>query len=133
MDLLLRWGADETNVNDDGITPSQLIPDVAQASEQRRPKLERLTKLLAHALQDRTWRRRGFVAMCRALPDRLRLAAEIPDRETGDIGQRLPEERPSCRARTGQAEVDLLTGGTHVGGRHACRWSGRRGHWQQQR
>ena len=113
-DLLLRWGADENIVDSDGKTPSQLIPDIAQASEEERPRLERLTKLLAHAPQDRAWRRRGFVMMCRSHQDRLRLVVEIPDSAGGAIGQ--SRKRPIRRARRGEVKVEVGVGGAHGGG-----------------
>ena len=77
VDLLLRWGADETLSSNDGKTPSQLLRADAPWNDDGRI-LERVTRLLAHAPQDRAWRRRGFVVMCRALPDRPRLVVEIP-------------------------------------------------------
>lgn len=110
-DLLLRWGADETVVNKNGETPSQLIQDIARASEQRGPTLERLAKLLAYASQDRAWRRRGFLVMCRAHPDRPRLEVETPDTAAEAIGQH--PQRPSRRARRGQEKIDVRVGGAH--------------------
>ena len=111
-DLLLRWGADETIVDNNGKTPSQRIPSIARAAEQDRPRFERLSKLLTHAPQDRTWRRRGFVVMCRAHPGRLRLVVEIPDTLAQAVGH--PQERPSRRARRGQVKVEIR--GAHGGG-----------------
>ena len=128
-ELLLRWGADETIVENFGNTPSQLIPDIARAAEQDRPELERLSKLLAYAPQDRAWRRRGFVVMCRAHPERLRLVVEIPDTPAQTVGQ--PQERPSRRANRGQVKVEIR--GAHGGrggrgGAGSCsRRAGRRG------
>ena len=109
VDLLLRWGADETIVDNDGKSPSQRLPDIAQAG---RVVLERLSKLLGHAPRDRAWRRRGFVVMCRAHPERLRLVVEISDTAPSAVGQ--PQERPSRRARRGQVNVEI--GGAHGGG-----------------
>ena len=97
-DLLLRWGADETAVNKYGKTARQEIP-YAQASEQHRPTLERLAKLLARAPQDRAWRRRGFIVMCRAHRHRFRLAVEIPE-----------TARPSRRARRVEVKVEIQVG-----------------------
>ncbi|CAN0011322.1 unnamed protein product, partial [Hapterophycus canaliculatus] len=64
--ILLRWGADEAAMSSLGRTPSSWIPDAAKAAEGDRPRLERLSKLLANAHKDRAWRRRGFIVMCRA-------------------------------------------------------------------
>ena len=105
-DLLLRWGADETIVDNRGKTPSQWIPDIARSSEQDRPRLELLSKLLERAPQDRAWRRRGFFVMCRVYLGRLRLVVEIPDNERR-------QERPNRRCRQGQVKVEVQVG---VGG-----------------
>ncbi|CAM9953713.1 unnamed protein product, partial [Hapterophycus canaliculatus] len=83
-DLLLRWGADETAVNDQGQTPSASIPALENVPEDDRPKIERLTRLLAFAPQDKAWRRRGFLVLCRTHQERLRLAVKIP--HTADSG-----------------------------------------------
>lgn len=96
VDTLLRWGADETAVNDDDRTPAEALAakievkvaagvrDVNQTSEAE----SRVFALLARAPADRAWRRRGLLLMCRALPDRVRLTQkESLIVETG-IGQR---------------------------------------------
>ena len=117
-DLLLRWGADETDEDYFGRTPSDCIPDIAEAPERDRPRLERLSKFLSSAPQDRAWRRRGMLACCRAHPDRVRLGVEIPDTAEA-IGQ--PQGRPSRRARRGQVELDVPIGGAQNDGEL---WSG---------
>ncbi|CBJ29888.1 similar to ankyrin 2,3/unc44 [Ectocarpus siliculosus] len=68
-DLLLRWGADETAVDWNGATTSAVIPRIDEAPEENGPAILRLTKLLKFADQDRTWRRRGLLVMCRAHPE----------------------------------------------------------------
>ena len=114
-DLLLRWGADETIVDGDGDTPGQRVPDIDDVADEGRPSIERLTKLLAHAPQDRAWRRRGFVVMCRAHPDRLRLVVEILDTADEVIGEQ-PQQRPSRRARRGRVKVEVGVDGALGGG-----------------
>ena len=114
-DVLLRWGADETTVTNSGKTPSQYIPDVADASEEDRPRLERLAKLLASASEDRAWRRRGFIVMCRAQQARLRLVVEIPD-SSGAEGAGQPPERPSRRVRRREVKVEVGLSGASAGG-----------------
>lgn len=81
VDTLLRWGADETAVNEDDRTPAEALAarievkvaagvrDVDQTSEVE----SRVFALLARAPADRAWRRRGLLVMCRALPDRVGL------------------------------------------------------------
>lgn len=121
-DLLLRWGADATAVTTHGKTPSAVVPPLAEAAGEDRPRLERLSKLLANAPQDSVWRRRGFVAMHRAHPDKVRLVgeilgaeAEVVDAEAGIIGQ--PQQRPRRHATRGQVKVGVKMGrGRGTGG-----------------
>ncbi|CAM9703933.1 unnamed protein product, partial [Scytosiphon promiscuus] len=65
-DLLLRRGADETAVANTGFTPRSRISAIGAVATDVRPRLQRLSRLLTGAPQDRAWRRRGFLAMCRA-------------------------------------------------------------------
>lgn len=110
-DLLLRWGADETATDDEGNTPSSKIPAIDRAAKDDRPRLERLSKLLSRAPQDRAWRRRGFLVMCRAFPDRVRLESKTTDTIAVANGQLA--ERPCNRARREQVqdEVGTVRGG----------------------
>ncbi|CAB1108509.1 unnamed protein product [Ectocarpus sp. CCAP 1310/34] len=114
-DLLLRWGAKETAVDLQGSTPSEFIPAIAEAADEDHRRLERLSKLLTRAPQDRAWRRRGFLALCRAHPDRLRLVVEIPKTADEASGKQPQEqERPSRRARKGQqSKVDVEVDDAH--------------------
>ncbi|CAM9677623.1 unnamed protein product [Ectocarpus fasciculatus] len=114
VELLLRWGADETAVNSHGETVvSMMIKRIAEAPEPIHPLLERISELLACAPQDRAWRRRGFLVLCRAHPDRVRLAVEIPAAAAEATEQ--PQERPRSRARTGQVKVGVQVDGTNGG------------------
>ncbi|CAN0214309.1 unnamed protein product [Ectocarpus fasciculatus] len=105
-DLLLRWGADETAVDseEEGVA-SIVIRHIAGAPEAWRPRLERISKLLARAPQDRAWRRRGFLVLCRAHPDRVRLEVEIPT-AAAEATEQL-QERPRSRPRTGEVKVKV--------------------------
>ncbi|CAB1115964.1 unnamed protein product [Ectocarpus sp. CCAP 1310/34] len=119
VDLLLRWGADETVVDDEGHTPySYHFPagaDEAEWDEENRRTYKRLSKLLTHAPQDRSWRRRGFLVMCRTHQDRLRLVVDVPD--TAATAIRQTSEPPSRQARRGQVKVEVELGGAHAHGR----------------
>ena len=112
-DLLLRWGGDETTLDRRRRTPSSKIPNIAEAAEQDRPRLECLSRLLESAPQDRAWRRRGMLVVCRAHPDRLRLVVEIADTAEAR-GQ--PQRRPNRRARRGQVKVEVTMGGARNAG-----------------
>ncbi|CBN80099.1 ankyrin repeat protein [Ectocarpus siliculosus] len=60
-DLLLRWGADETAIDNEGYTPKARIVGSSNGSQALRHMLDK-------APVDRAWRRRGTLIMCRALP-----------------------------------------------------------------
>eukprot|EP00903_Cladosiphon_okamuranus_P016928 g15604.t1 len=81
VDILLRWGADETTTNDDGFTPAEIAEDYFGLEyDELAEDFERVHKLLANAPADRAWRRRGYLTMCRAHPDRLwRREINYPD------------------------------------------------------
>lgn len=96
VELLLGWGADETAVDNDGNAAADSVPSVQKIhdwydhpgsgsddehddeAEQEKAKdiakRDLLLSRLARAPGDRAWRRRGFVVLCRALPERMRLA-----------------------------------------------------------
>ncbi|CAM9752435.1 unnamed protein product, partial [Hapterophycus canaliculatus] len=78
-DLLLRRGADELFADEIGVLAIEVIPDIVKAPAKDHPRLARLFKILNNAPQDRVWRRRGFLVMCRAFLDRVRLPVNIPD------------------------------------------------------
>ncbi|CAM9256634.1 unnamed protein product, partial [Ectocarpus sp. 8 AP-2014] len=65
VDILLRWGASEQAVDQDGKTPVELFTESALQLEGRRkcPELVRALELLARAPADRTWRRRCWLVI----------------------------------------------------------------------
>ncbi len=74
VDFLLRAGADETIVNVSGKTPAGQL---ARGYGRRYQELAKsVVRLLEGAPADRTWRRRGLLVLCRALPDKARLVPE---------------------------------------------------------
>ncbi|CAB1104400.1 unnamed protein product [Ectocarpus sp. CCAP 1310/34] len=108
--LLLSWGGDENAMDSEGETVVFMVmQQIAEAPASVRPPLERLSRLLARAPQDRAWRRRGFLVLGRVHPDRVRLAVEIPPAAADATEQ--PQQRPRRRASTGQVEVDGTNGG----------------------
>ncbi|CAB1106861.1 unnamed protein product [Ectocarpus sp. CCAP 1310/34] len=64
VDLLLRWGADETAIDNEGYTPEALV--VGRSNRSRA-----LRQMLDKAPEDRAWRRWGTLVMCRALPGKV--------------------------------------------------------------
>lgn len=72
IDLLLKWGANEMAVDEDGKTALDIIETYGDR--------EGLAiSLLRNAPEDRAWRTRGFLVMFRAFPERLRLRKKTPE------------------------------------------------------
>ncbi|CAM9441344.1 unnamed protein product, partial [Ectocarpus sp. 12 AP-2014] len=85
VDLLLRWGADETIVSKRGETAADRIG----THRNYRTELgddERARSLLARAPAHRAWRRRGLLVLCRAHPDRLQLGGDLAGLVAGVVG-----------------------------------------------
>ncbi|CAM9206215.1 unnamed protein product [Ectocarpus sp. 12 AP-2014] len=90
VDLLLRWGADETAKDDGdqddddddddgpsvGNSPAELWEYRVKVTCSTYADAAPVQKLLDGARKDRTWRRRGWLVMCRAFPDKVRLRAD---------------------------------------------------------
>ena len=66
VDLLLRSGADETIVATDRRSPARVVGLGVRMRHELSEEYEAVRTLLANAPADRAWRRRGFLAMCRA-------------------------------------------------------------------
>lgn len=75
-DLLLKWGANETGVNNSGHSAYQAVGTLVEEGdlEKHTDGVNRLHKLLAQAARDRVWCRRGWLVMYRAFPERVLLA-----------------------------------------------------------
>ena len=91
VEVLLLWGADETLADQNGGTPADVVgnwdPDCEEDEyrglddaecdarrEQRVVDNERIRRKLGTAPADRSWRRRGWLVMCRSRPNRLQLS-----------------------------------------------------------
>ncbi|CAB1098451.1 unnamed protein product [Ectocarpus sp. CCAP 1310/34] len=66
VDLLLRRGADETAVSENGHTAADMVVLKTEESDSLAEDVDRVRKLLARAPADRAWRRRGFLILSRA-------------------------------------------------------------------
>lgn len=116
VDLLLRSGADETIVDDDGLTTCNIAnkelrefveeEDDPEERAEHEDVVRRVRKLLANAPADKAWRRRGFWALCRAHPDRLQKDLLGPE-DTGTSSSNKRSTRDSSRALSETPEVDL--------------------------
>ena len=80
VDLLLRSGADETIVDRYNKVAADEAIGLSQFSDSPHKNDMLVRELLAKAPADRAWRRRGFLAMCRAHPGRLQLRQETSSR-----------------------------------------------------
>lgn len=81
VDLLLRWGADESELDKLICTPAEVLEiQCFRALVLRenftcsQDEIERVSRLLARAPADRAWRRRGWVVMLRSRADKARTA-----------------------------------------------------------
>lgn len=83
VDALLRSGADETVVGKDGDTALEVVWTWTDEEQLVTEDYERVCELLENAPTDRAWRRRGFLVLCRAHPDRLCSEREIAGVRTG--------------------------------------------------
>lgn len=67
VDLLLRWGADETALNERGRTPEHVLGSTRVGNRHCSPnEVERARLLLVRAPADRSWRRRSWLVMIRS-------------------------------------------------------------------
>eukprot|EP00752_Nemacystus_decipiens_P011987 g10627.t1 len=74
VDLLLRSGADETILNANGKTAADYLAANVYEEDQLADDVEGVRQLLANAPIDRAWRRRGYLVLCRAHPNRMQQA-----------------------------------------------------------
>ena len=117
VDLLLRWGADETALNDDGKTPAEMLDSGGEATDNRasEDEIERTRMLLSRAPADRAWRRRGWLVMLRSRAVMAGAAMACDGRGDATIGPGTPggpRERGSCKAA--RREAAGIGGGDHV-------------------
>lgn len=76
IEYLLKSGADETVLDDDGYIASDLVGLNVSDEGKLAEDVERVRQLLRNAPADRAWRRRGYLVLCRAQPDRVQVVQE---------------------------------------------------------
>eukprot|EP00752_Nemacystus_decipiens_P008050 g7194.t1 len=93
VDLLLRWGADETAVNNDDRSPAELLDSNRGWNDRSatQDEIERTRLLLSRAPADRAWRRRGWLVMLRSRAER----ASLDGGRGNYSGINLEGDRPS--------------------------------------
>ena len=120
VDSLLRSGADETILNDRGSAAADLISKSVDNLSLAKD-LDRVRELLAKAPADRAWKRRGYVVLCRAHPERMR---QIQGTSTAHISIARSADGEATLGRT--EEASACTGALEaspVGGRGGGDWA----------
>ncbi|CAM9880226.1 unnamed protein product [Ectocarpus fasciculatus] len=117
VDLLLRWNADETGENSYGRTPRDIVGLLDPETDSILANLERVSKLLQYAPEDRAWRRRGTLVLYRAHPERRGQASHVQESTVPRV----------TRSRTKLVESGQVAGGSVEGatadGKAAREWS----------
>ncbi|CAN0332580.1 unnamed protein product [Ectocarpus sp. 12 AP-2014] len=76
VDMLLRWGADETSLNNNGASPADFLDGkygkVIGHNPAPQDEIDRTRLLLSRAPADRAWRRRGWLVMLRSRDSKAR-------------------------------------------------------------
>lgn len=129
-DLLLRWGADETVVDVERMTPMDVVarkiaacaglsgdPHGADFLQIMMADISVVRDLLRRAPADRAWRRRGFLVVCRAHPERA-----VPKQDCSKIPRSsAPNTRSRVKRERAQASgVDSGGGGAGGSFHGAC-------------
>lgn len=119
VDLLLRKGADETIVDHLGLTPMDVVEGKILACEalvddsddfhfrHRLDHVSAVRDILTSAPADRAWRRRGFLVLCRAQPDKMVLKHDRSRVPCGRV--------PTTRSRVQRAKPQTRGAGSGVG------------------
>lgn len=94
VELLLQWGADEMLTNEDSQTPGELVgqwndddddDDDGSGDDEHKVNEQRVRHMLARAPADRSWRRRGWLVLCRSHPNKVQLARENNNSRGGSL------------------------------------------------
>ena len=91
VDCLLRAGADETLVDDAGDTALDVVTAIFEDDGVGTADANRIQNMLANAPADRTWRRRGYLVMCRTHLDRMQ-----PTPESSGTSESVAKRTRSC-------------------------------------
>ncbi|CAM9392348.1 unnamed protein product [Ectocarpus sp. 13 AM-2016] len=120
VDLLLRWNADETDDDAYGRIPGTIVGRMAPETDSIFVNVQRVWKLLQYAPQDRAWRRRGMLVLCRVHPERLGLRQNTSHVQESTVLR-------VTRSRTKLLEREQVAGSSGEGatadGRTAREWA----------
>ncbi len=121
--LLLRAGADETIADEFGGTAASAVgayndgplpdnysdyEDLLQSQEEASEDLKAVRRLLASAPAEKAWRRRGYLVLCRAHPDKMQQGEES---SSGHDGMARRTRRGTVPARAAGSGGDGAAGG----------------------
>lgn len=117
VDLLLRSGADEAIADEDGNIAAGMVGRVVEGKSRLADDIKRVRELLANAPADRAWRRRGYLVLCRAYPERVKRGQEgsSTTARLRGRGKLRRAEASSCGTAAGGGAIDENTGGSWVG------------------
>ncbi|CAM9177275.1 unnamed protein product [Ectocarpus sp. 12 AP-2014] len=113
VDLLLRRGADETAVSENGHTAADMVGLKTEELDSLAEDVDRVRKLLARAPADRAWRRRGFLILCRAYypGGRVQFRHRTSQAPAAGVAKRTrSSEEPSTAERDWAGVVSMLMG-----------------------
>ncbi|CAN0415891.1 unnamed protein product, partial [Ectocarpus sp. 12 AP-2014] len=109
VDLLLRWGADETAFNNAGKTPADLLDEHDNENDRTtcsEAEIEQVRLLLARAPVNRSWRRRCWLVILRSYAKTVRATTEAtggPDEGSNDAGDRKCGKCKGARRENGES------------------------------
>ncbi|CAM9645025.1 unnamed protein product [Ectocarpus fasciculatus] len=104
VDLLLRWGADENAVDSNGDTPAIRWGKNAELFGVSSANTKSVPQLLERAQRDKAWRRRGWLLLCRAFPNRVQLKSER-GRACGAVVRRVRARNVGAEAGSGSGNA----------------------------
>ncbi|CAM9200833.1 unnamed protein product [Hapterophycus canaliculatus] len=119
VEVLLHWGADETlgepwsNVEpweEDDTNPDS---DAKSDDEQRRNDNKLIRRMLERAPADRSWRRRGWLILCRSCPGNLKLTHDSSASNTGKSAKKMPKASGDVSVES--ADVTEINQGADIG------------------
>lgn len=99
VNLLLRSGADEAIADEDGHIAGDMVGRAVKEKYRLAGDVKRVRELLTRAPADRAWRRRGYLVLCRAYPDR------VKPRQKGGSPNNDGTARLRSRSKLRRAEV----------------------------
>ena len=88
VEILLRAGADESIADDDEETALDVAGEYVDEEDRVAEDYDRVRSLLMNAPAERAWRRRGYMVLCRARPDRLKPPQDNSQTHAGTTQQR---------------------------------------------